>query len=101
MSGVAGKSGPPGNQNAADGKRWTAALERSIERKGGKSLPDQDDRSEFMRGIDALADEFVTSLKDEGVNGYRELADRLEGKPAQAIVGDPDRPVSLEVGWKR
>lgn len=85
MSGVAGRSGPPGNQNAAEGKRWTAALERSIERKGGKALPEVDDRSEFMKGVDALADDFIKTLPEQGTPGYRELGDRLDGKSHQSI----------------
>lgn len=33
---------------------------------------------------------------------FREVADRLDGKPAQALIGgdDGDAPITLEVSWK-
>lgn len=30
----------------------------------------------------------------------KEIGDRLDGKPAQAIVGDEEGPVKLEISWK-
>lgn len=37
------------------------------------------------------------------VQAIKELGDRLDGKPAQAVVGgdEEDAPVQIEVTWKR
>jgi hypothetical protein len=39
-----------------------------------------------------------TASKDDGLAAIKEVADRLDGKPAQAIVGgdDDDAPIRLE-----
>lgn len=41
----------------------------------------------------------ATKLVDLAVNGdiqaIKEVADRVDGKPAQAIIGDPDAPLML------
>ena len=90
---------PIGNQNAAKGKRWAAAIERALERKAtGKSRPT--DVSEFMQGVDMAADEFVaTMFADKDLGYFKELGDRLDGKPSQSLdVGsDPDRPLVSKV----
>lgn len=84
---------PLGNQNAAKAKRWAAAIERAIERIGQVQPAEKDDfRTPFMKGIDELADKFVATAMVEGVTGYKEIGDRLDGKAAQQIMvgGDPD-----------
>lgn len=40
-------------------------------------------------------------MQADEVTYFRELGDRLDGKPAQAIVGDDNAdPVRISVGWK-
>ncbi len=65
-------------------KSWRAALARAVNRRvDGKGSP---------KKLDMIA-------ADEAMNGeswaVREVGDRLDGKPAQAIAikGDPDSPV--------
>lgn len=79
---------PIGNQNAKKGKIWTDALKRAIARKYG-SLPD---------GLDKLADEFIDSVAAGGIHERETLGSRLEGKPAQAIIGgeEDDPPLKIE-----
>lgn len=31
----------------------------------------------------------------------KEIGDRLDGRPAQAIVGEDDRPIRMTVSWKK
>lgn len=84
---------PLGNQNAAKAKQWTAAIERALERRGDPSIdPDKPvARSPKAKALDDLAEKFLNSveLPSNGVRGYQELADRLEGKVAQTLQG-PD-----------
>lgn len=90
---------PLGNQNAAKAKRWTAAIERALERRAtGKPRPT--DVSDLIAGLDAAADEFVAQIfADKDLGYFKELGDRLDGKPSQAVDlgSDPDRPVVQKV----
>ncbi len=68
-------------------KSWRAALTRAVNRRvNGRGSP---------KKLDMIADKCA----DEAMNGeawaVREVGDRLDGKPAQAIAikGDPDSPV--------
>lgn len=90
---------PLGNQNAAKGKRWAAAVERALARRA-TGQPAPQDVSELIRGLDAAADAFVEQMfhaKDLGY--FKELGDRVDGKPAQALDlgSDPDRPLVQKV----
>ena len=80
---------PLGNQNAAKAKKWTAAIERALAKRSGK---------EFAEALDDLAEKFIAAVEAGDIAGFRELGDRLDGKPAQQLVhaGDPDNPVRLE-----
>lgn len=86
---------PLGNQYAAKAKRWTAAIERALERKAtGKQAPE--DVSELIRGLDMAADIFVGQLfENKDLPSIKELGDRIEGKPAQSVTlaGDADNPL--------
>lgn len=90
---------PLGNQNAAKGKRWAAAIERALERRVTGNPPPTD-VSELIQGLDSAADIFVAQIfanKDLGY--FKELGDRMEGKPAQSIDlgSDPDRPMVSKI----
>lgn len=76
---------PLGNQNGARAKVWRAAIERALERRKPAD--------ERIKAIDSLADKLL-SLCDEGdLSALQELGNRLDGKPAQAIIGgDEDDP---------
>jgi len=79
---------PLGNQNAAKAKKWAAAVERALCKRSGKELAE---------ALDDLADKFITAVENGDINGYRELADRLDGKPAQQLQlqGDADAPLKI------
>lgn len=93
---------PLGNQNAAKAKLWSAAIDRAVGRLGsGKELDPNDDRSDYVKGIDTLADEFVKSRTNSGFQFFKELGDRTDGKPPQAIIGGDkdDPPISARIEW--
>ena len=83
---------PLGNQNAAKAKRWAAAIERALERRS---------RVEGQEELDALADAFIDEVKKAGINGFKELGDRLDGRPAQSLElgSDPDKPLRGVLKW--
>lgn len=82
---------PLGNQNAAKSKQWTAAIERALERRGDPSIdPDQPiERTPRMKALDMMADRFLDTVLNpvSGIQGFKELGDRLEGKVTQPISG--------------
>ena len=88
---------PLGNNNAAKAKRWSAAIDRALERRAGVSLRTAQEE------LDDLADKFLIAVENgqsDFLPGYRELGDRLEGKAAQsvAVTGEDGGPV--ELGFK-
>ena len=88
---------PVGNQNAAKAKQWTAAVERALERRGDPSIdPDQPvARTPKAKALDALAEQFLDAvgLPSNGIRGFQELADRLEGKVATTLQGPDGEPL--------
>ena len=87
---------PLGNQNAAKAKRWAAAIERAITRRAEQSGRD------FMRELDELADRFVQDVlmcNKDALPGWKEMGDRLEGKPPQQTIltGEDGGPVGIQV----
>jgi hypothetical protein len=75
---------PVGNQNAARAKVWRAAIMRALER---RKPADQ-----RVQAIDELADKLLELVAAGDLGALKEFGDRLDGKPAQAIVGDDDAP---------
>lgn len=52
-----------------------------------------------MKALDSMAERFLTAVEEEGIGGYREFGDRLDGKPAQQVQlsGDEDNPLVHKV----
>lgn len=79
---------PVGNQNAAKGKVWADAIR--------KALVDAD-REDAPHAIRKLVLQLLTKAAEGDMAALKELGDRLDGKPAQAIVGDATHdPVQLQ-----
>jgi hypothetical protein len=72
---------PPGSENK--NKRFKAALIRYADAE--------------PRRLDELAEKLWLRAMEGDVTAMKEVADRLDGRPPQAIVGDDDHPgVKLE-----
>jgi hypothetical protein len=81
---------PQGNQNAAKAKVWNAAIKRALERRS-KS------RTDGIQEIDALAEKLLDLVAAGDLPALKEFGDRMDGKPAQAIIGGEgdDPPVKI------
>jgi HPt (histidine-containing phosphotransfer) domain-containing protein len=81
-----GQSGNPAG--TPKDKKFINALNRAIA---------QDDGKKLRKAADKLLDNAAAGE----AWAVRELADRLDGKPAQTqtVQGDPDRPVRHKVEW--
>lgn len=84
---------PVGNQFAKKAKIWEQALKRALARYSGSTVE---------AGLDTLADKMVRAAAEGDESAWQvieKIADRLDGKPAQAIVGgdEGDNPISVSV----
>lgn len=81
---------PIGNQNAAKAKVWHAAIVRALERR-------TQSRVDGKLEIDALAEKLLDAVSEGDLAALKEFGDRMDGKPAQAIIGgdENDPPVKL------
>jgi len=77
---------PIGNTNAAKAKRWQKALERALARRFG----------DVDEGLTEIAAMVVNAAADKGDrDAWREIGDRIDGKPAQTIQGDAENPLTI------
>jgi hypothetical protein len=81
MTFVPGQSGNPGGRPKR-AKLWQDAIIRAIKRR------EQDD----PQALEKLADKLLIQVAAGDVAAMREFGDRVDGKVAQAIVGDDDEP---------
>jgi len=83
---------PVGNQNAARGKMWRAAIERALDKRSP---------SDRLAAIDALAEKLLAQCDEGEISALRELGDRLDGKPMQSVeASGPDGgqiPIGINV----
>jgi hypothetical protein len=77
-----GQSGNPGGRGTD--KPWREAIMRAVRRK----FEGHDDKA-----LEKIADAVVLAAIGGDMQAAKEIGDRLDGKPAQAIVGDPDNPI--------
>ena len=77
---------PKGNQNAVKAKLFHDALKRALAR-SGKSVDG---------GLNKVCDQLVTAALAGEQWAIKEIADRIDGKPAQIIGGDPETPVFVD-----
>ncbi len=86
---MAWQPGQSGNPNGAPkrAKLWREAIDRAIKRR------EQDD----PQALEKLADKLLSAVDGGDVGAMRELGDRIDGKVAQAIVGDDEHdPIKVE-----
>ena len=77
---------PVGNQNGAKGRAWSEAVRRAIRAKYGV---------EWEEALQTLAGRLVDEADKGDLTALKEVGDRLDGKPSQALDlgSDPDRPM--------
>lgn len=77
---------PEGNKNAAKGKKWQKALEKALARIG---------EGDMEVGLAKIADKVIAAAADGDKDAWKDIADRLDGKPAQSVTlsGDEENPL--------
>ena len=90
-------SAPIGNQNAVKAKRWQQAVDRALERRC---------KSDGIKELDRLAEVYLDTVEEmtastekrgPSIAGFADLADRLDGRPTQQIVGADGGPVIVQI----
>lgn len=81
----------PKGKNGREQKPWADAIKRALAR--AEHSP-----AEAHRTINALAERLLELGAAGDLPALREIADRLDGKPAQAITGEDGGPVELSLG---
>lgn len=77
---------PEGNKNAANAKAFTQSLKRVMAHSDGSAT----------KGMEKVAKKLYEAACEGEQWAIKEFADRIEGKPAQTIAGDPDAPLKHE-----
>ena len=87
---MAERGGQPGNQNATKGRPWALAIERALSKRSAIGRKE---------ALDELAESLLAKCDQGDMAALKELGDRLDGRPGQAIVlgGDPDAPIVTRV----
>jgi len=69
-------------------------LKRSLTR---LSDNEGDESPKYRKGLDRIADQVVKQAAEGNKDAWQEIANRLEGRPAQGIElsTDPDRPIGI------
>ena len=73
----------PGNKNATKNKLWSETLHRALLAQDGQKLRD-------------LADKLIERALEGDVTALKEIGDRVDGKPAQVLIGDADNPLVFQ-----
>ena len=85
---------PFGNKNSAKKRLpWSQALKRSLTR---LAADNGEDSPNYRRGLDKVADAVVRDAALGDKDAWKELGNRLEGKPGQTIdiTGEISIPLS-------
>jgi len=81
---------PEGNTNAAKGRRWRNAIETALKKRS---------KADAQAALVELAEKLLQKAEEGEGWALKELGDRYDGKPAQAIIGgDEDDPAIKVTG---
>lgn len=82
---------PLGNQNAKKAKRWQEALVKALAQYESK-----DGGIEMGQALTRIAVRVVEDALGGSKDAWQEIGNRLDGKPAQVLIGDDDEaPISI------
>lgn len=81
---------PKGNQNAAKGREWAEAVRYALANY-------EDAKVERGKALKAIAMKLIEKALEGEKDAIQEIGNRLDGKPAQMISGDPDAPIQAKL----
>lgn len=81
---------PQGNKNVEKGKAWAGAIRAALAQYTDAKVKKGD-------ALRKVAEVVVQKALAGDKDAVKEIGDRLDGKPAQAIVGHDGGPVTVEI----
>lgn len=78
-----------GNQYSAKERIWCQAINNALEKRGKKLGR--------MGALEELAEKLLSQCDQGDMSALKELGDRMDGKPVQAIAGDKDSPLTVQI----
>lgn len=76
---------------AKSDKLWRDALMRAVHREAEQGKP--------TKRLEALADKIVAKGLEGDIQAIKEIGDRLDGRPAQALEHSTPEGMALVIGW--
>jgi hypothetical protein len=91
---MAGRGAPLGNQNAANATAWRDALRYAL---ANFQREPKDGVSGVSRGqaLRKIAEQVVQQALSGNLAAIQEIGNRLDGKPAQPVLGQTDLPMRV------
>jgi hypothetical protein len=84
----------PGNKNSVkENREYRAALLRTVKQYEGRGIA----RGDALR---AVTEKLLELALDGELPAIKEVADRMDGRPAQAIHGEEGQPPVITFEWK-
>jgi hypothetical protein len=81
---------PIGNQNARKAKRWQEALVKALAQYTSQDV-------EMGQALHKIAVRVVQDALQGSKEAWQEIGNRLDGKPAQVLIGDDDEaPIQVK-----
>ena len=78
---------PLGNTNAVKGMPWKAAIDRALKKRS---------KVDEAQALDDIAEKLLAAAENGEAWALKELGDRFDGKPAQAVtVSGGDNPLQI------
>ena len=88
-----GEAGAPkGNSNYRKGRMWKDAIKQA--------LAEKDSKSDQMAALRELAHKLIEAAQAGEGWALKEIGDRLDGRPAQAIIGGDEDDPAINVSHK-
>mgnify|MGYP001569342220 CR=1 FL=1 len=81
-----GCGAPKGSQNSRNGRLVKEAIIRALRKRS---------RSDMLEELDLIALAVIQRARKGDISAVRELWDRIDGKPAQMLIGDPENPLQF------
>jgi len=82
--------GTIGNKNGKRAKEWRDALNYALSHYENSSI-------QKNGALRAIAKELITKALDGDMQAIKEMGDRIDGKPAQAIIGEDGGPLQAAI----
>ena len=84
MTNATTRGGQPGNTNATKNKIWSEAIRKAIIQR---------------KDLEKLADALINRALEGDISALKEIGDRLEGKPVQAVEQKTEHSGAVTFTW--